>query len=495
MRFSEMIVKTEEEIVDFDKSFDFEVNKLCYNSNEVENGDVFFAIKGFKSDGNAFIADAFSKGAKAVITDGEPDIIDSRIYKVKDCRKMMAVMSDVFYGHPSRKMKIIGVTGTNGKTTVTNIINHVLQSVGKKTGLIGTNGNYINKRFIKADYTTPESIELNRLLSEMVEDQVEYVTMEVSSHSLALNRVFGIEFDAAVFTNLTPEHMDFHGTIDEYFEMKKTLFDSMKRINDKGNNSSVIYNCNDEYGLKIVSTSPAERIAYGFECGTFTAKDLKMDFDSMSFDVLVPRNGEDIEKIHIKTRLTGRFNIHNILAAISTLRVFKVGYKEIVSAIKEFDAVDGRFNIMELKNGALAVIDYSHTADSLLKALSSIREILDENKSGGRIITVFGCGGNRDKTKRPVMGDIASKNSTQVIITSDNPRDEEPMEIINDIIAGVKLDNYTVEENREEAIKKAIELSKKSDVILIAGKGHETYQEIKGVKHHFSDRETVEKYN
>ncbi len=490
-----MIAKTEAEIVDFDKSFDFEVNKLCASSNEVESGDVFFAIKGFKSDGNAFIADALAKGAKAVITDSEVDIIDSRIFKVKDCRKMMALMSNVFYGYPSKKMKMIGVTGTNGKTTVTSIINHVLQSVGKKTGLIGTNGNYINKRFIKADHTTPESVDLNRLLKEMADDGVEYVTMEVSSHSLALKRVFGIEFDAVIFTNLTPEHLDFHNTIEEYFEIKKILFDSMKRINDKGNNTSAIYNCNDEYGMKIVSTSPAERIAYGFECGTYSAKDLKMDFYGMSFDVLVPRNGEDTEKIQIKTRLTGRFNVHNILAAISALRVFKVSYKEISGAIREFEPVDGRFNVIELKNGGVAVIDYSHTPDSLLKALLSIREILNENKSGGKVITVFGCGGNRDKTKRPVMGEVAVNNSNEVIITSDNPRDEDPMEIINDIKAGITSDNYIVEENRELAIKKAVEHSKKFDIILIAGKGHETYQEIKGVKSHFSDREIVEKYN
>ncbi len=490
-----MINKLEEEIADFDKNFDFEVEGLSYNSATVEPNDVFFAIRGYKSDGNTYIPDALSKGAKAVITDGTPEVIDSRIYKVKDSRKAMAAMSNVFYGFPSKKMKMIGVTGTNGKTTVTSIINHVLQAVGKKTGLIGTNGNYINKRYIKTEHTTPESVELNKLLNEMVSDEVEFVTMEVSSHSLALSRVYGVEFDTVVFTNLSPEHLDMHNTMEEYFAAKRILFDSLKRINDKGNRTAAIYNCDDEYGEKIVSSAESERISYGFGCGIFTAKNLKMDFDGMSFDVLVPRNGEDTEKIHIKANLTGRFNAYNILAAIAALKTFNISYKEITSAVKSFSPVDGRFNPVRLPGGAAAIIDYSHTPDSLLKAITAIREILDESKSNGRIITVFGCGGNRDKTKRPLMGKIASENCDEIIITSDNPRDEEPMDIIEEIKAGITRDNYIVEENRELAVQKAVELSKKGDVILVAGKGHETYQEIKGVKYHLSDKELVEKYS
>lgn len=490
-----MIAKSENVVMDFDKNIDFDVNKLCYNSKEVEQNDIFFAIKGFKADGNDFIQDAFAKGAMAVFTDCEPGITDPRIYKIRECRKMMAIMSNEFYGYPSKNMKMIGVTGTNGKTTVTALINHILQSVGRKTGLIGTNGNYINKRFIKTEYTTPESVDLNKLLKEMTDEQVEYAVMEVSSHSLALERVYGIEFDIAVFTNLTAEHLDFHKTMEQYFSAKKILFDSMKRINENGGNTAVIYNCNDEYGAKIVSTSQAERIAYGFGCGAYTAKNVEMDFNGMSFEVLVPRNGEDIDKIHVKTKLTGKFNVHNILAAIASLRVFKVSYKDIIDSIIEFNPVEGRFNRVKLGNGANAIIDYSHTPDSLLKAITTIREILDENKSKGRIITVFGCGGNRDRSKRPLMGEIAAKYSDESVITSDNPRDEEPMAIIEEIKAGITSDNYSVEENRELAIKKAVEMSKKGDVILVAGKGHEDYQEIKGVKYHLSDKEIAEKYS
>jgi len=494
MKFSEMAGLTEENILDIESSFDFEVNKLCSNSAAAEPNDIFFAIKGFRADGNKFINYALQKGAKAVITDGETEITDPRIYHVKDSRKMMAKMSGIFYGEPSKQMLMVGVTGTNGKTTVSMLINHVLRTAGKKTGLIGTNGNYINSRFIKTEHTTPESIELNRLLKEMHAENVEIVVMEVSSHSLALSRVYGIDYDLAVYTNLTPEHLDFHSTMDDYFETKKMLFDSMKRIGQKGIKPAVIYNCNDDFGARIVSTSEAERISYGFGCGTYTAKNLKIGFDGMKFEVLVPRNGEDIEKISMKTKLTGKFNVHNILASIAALKALGLKYEQIINAINDFEPVDGRFNQVHLGNGAIAIIDYSHTPDSLSKAISAIREILDENRSKGRIITVFGCGGNRDKSKRPVMGEIASKNSDKVIITSDNPRDEDPLQIIEEIKAGISRDNFSIEEDREKAIDMAVKMSNKGDVIIIAGKGHETYQEIKGVKNHFSDKEAVQKY-
>lgn len=494
MNFKEMLKAADENIINPEESFDFRINKLTFNSQNVEQNDIFFAVKGFVTDGNKYVNDALQKGAKAVITDGDPGISDKRIYKVKDVRKAMALMSAAFYGNPSAKLKMTGVTGTNGKTTVSSIINYVLMRCGKRTGLIGTNGNYINKRFIKTEHTTPEAIELNALLKQMVDENVEYAVMEVSSHSLALKRVYGIEYDAAIFTNLTPEHLDFHKDMESYFSAKKILFDSLKRIGTKGIKTAAIYNCNDEYGSKIVSGSEAERIAYGFGCGSFTAKNIEMDISGMKFDVLVPANGEDTDLLKIKTGLTGKFNVHNILASIAALHSLGISYKEIEEYIGDFEAVDGRFNRVSLQNGADVIIDYSHTPDSLLKALTTIKEIIDESGSNGRIITVFGCGGNRDKLKRPLMGGIAVKYSSEVIITSDNPRDEDPMQIIEDIKSGITSDNFAVEENREIAIKKAIEMSRKKDIILIAGKGHETYQEIKGVKYHLSDREIAEKY-
>lgn len=488
------MVLTGNEINNPEKSFDFTVNKLTFNSMNVEQNDIFFAVRGYVTDGNKYINDALQKGAMAVITDGEPGITDSRIYKVKNVRKAMAVISSAFYGSPSSKIKMIGVTGTNGKTTVTSLINFVLMKAGRKTGLIGTNGNFINNRFIKTEHTTPEAIDLNSILKQMADENVEYAVMEVSSHSLALYRVYGLDFDIAVFTNLTPEHLDFHGNMENYSASKKILFDSLKRIGTKGIKTAAIYNCNDEFGTKIISGCEAERIAYGFGCGAYTAKNIKIDITGMKFEVLVPRNGENIDEITVKTKLTGKFNVHNILAAIAALHSLNISYRQITEYIQEFEAVDGRFNRIKISNGADIIIDYSHTPDSLLKAITTIREILDESKSKGRIITVFGCGGNRDKLKRPLMGEIASKNSDNVIITSDNPRNEEPMAIIEDIKSGITGDNFTIEADRELAIKKAIEMSRKNDVILIAGKGHETYQEINGIKNHFSDRETAEKY-
>jgi UDP-N-acetylmuramoyl-L-alanyl-D-glutamate--2,6-diaminopimelate ligase len=494
MQFSDMIKVIQDQIIESPKIPDFDPHNLCYDSRAVESGDVFFAIKGYKSDGNLFINSAFQKGALAVVTDSENVITDSRILRVKDVRKAMALMSGRFYDFPSSKMKIIGVTGTNGKTTVSSLIYHILASSGKKCGLIGTNGNLINNRFIKTSHTTPESVELQKLLKDMADENVEFVSMEVSSHSLSLSRVYGIDFDIAVFTNLSIDHLDFHGDMDNYFSAKKKLFDSLKRINTKGNKTSVIYNSDDSYGDKIVTATEAERVSYGITGGSYKCEDVDMNFRGSSFRMFVPRNGDRTSEIKIKTNLTGRFNVYNVIASAAAVRSLGLKWEQIADAIKSFVPVEGRFNQLTLNNGAIAIVDYSHTPDSLLNALKTIRGILESIKSRGRIITVFGCGGNRDKTKRPLMGDVAVKHSDIAIITSDNPRDEDPTEIINEIKAGVKSDNYSIIENREQAIKRALELSNKNDVVLIAGKGHETYQEIKGTKYHFSDKEVIEKY-
>jgi UDP-N-acetylmuramoyl-L-alanyl-D-glutamate--2,6-diaminopimelate ligase len=282
--------------------------------------------------------------------------------------------------------------------------------------------------------------------------------------------------------------------MENYFDAKKLLFDSLKRINSKGNKTTALYNSDDNIGNNIVNNTAAERISYGINSGLYKCEEIEMTFKGSSFRLMVPRNGDNIQQIKVKTHLTGRFNIYNITAAIAAAKSLGLGYGQITEAVKSFNPVDGRFNHISINTGATAIIDYSHTPDSLHNALKTIREILNEVKSNGKIITVFGCGGNRDRTKRPIMGEIAAVNSDIVIISSDNPRDEEPLAIIEEIKSGIKKDNYTVIENREDAIKKAVELSGNNDVILIAGKGHETYQEIKGVKYHFSDREVIEKY-
>lgn len=494
MFFAKMIEKSGSEILEKEIKLDFEINRLRYNSKLVEPNDVFFAIRGFKTDGNKYIDDAINKGALAVITDMKNSNVKQSVYHVNNCRKTMAEMSNAYYDFPSRKMKMIGVTGTNGKTTISNIIDHVLQMYDKKTGLIGTNGNYINKKFLKTEYTTPESVELNELLDKMYKESVECVTMEVSSHALAMKRVYGLEFDTAVFTNLTPEHLDFHNTIEEYFDAKKILFDSMKSVNAKNNRTFAVYNSDDRYGNDIVSNTGSDRVSYGFGNAAYTIDNLIMSFKGMSFNMLAPVNGNGKSRINIETKLTGRFNVYNILAAAAALRTMTVPYDVIRQGIMEFEPVDGRFNQIKLSSGAIAIIDYSHTPDSLSKALTTIREIMESGKTKGRIYTVFGCGGDRDKKKRPVMGDIAVKNSDEVIITSDNPRTEDPYNIIEDIKKGISSNNYKVEENREKAIELACRDAKENDVVLVAGKGHETYQEIMGMKYHLSDKEIVQKF-
>jgi UDP-N-acetylmuramoyl-L-alanyl-D-glutamate--2,6-diaminopimelate ligase len=494
MMFSEMIEFVKDQITEKPRFEDFKPHALSYNSLNVGSGDVFFAIKGIKSDGNKFINDSFTKGAKAVVTDSNEPLSDSRVLHVKDARKAMALMSSRFYGFPSSKMKIIGITGTNGKTTISSLLYHIFSANGKKSGLIGTNGNFVNNRFIKTIFTTPESVDLQRLLKDMADEGVEIVSMEVSSHSLEMSRVYGIDFDIAVFTNLTTDHLDFHGDMNNYFRSKKILFDSLKRINTKNNKTSAIYNIDDNYGDKIISSTEGEHISYGMESGLYKCVDYHMDFSGTRFRLLVPRNSENISEIIVKTKLTGKFNIYNITAAIAAAKSAGLKYEEITDTIKDFDPVDGRFNQLKLKNNAIAIVDYSHTPDSLLNALMTIREIMYEMESKGRIITVFGCGGDRDRTKRPLMGDIAVHYSDIAIITSDNPRSEEPYDIIDEIKTGISKDNYMIIENREEAIRNAIAMSDRNDVILVAGKGHETYQEIKGIRHHFSDREVIEKY-
>lgn len=494
MMFSEMLINSDE-VSSIIPKFDFEVNKLCYNSKDIVQGDIFFALRGVNCNGNDFIYEALSRGASAVFSDFRKTSEADQIYFVEDCRKAMAVLSNIYYNFPSQKMKVIGVTGTNGKTTVTNIINYVLQYAGKITGLIGTNGNIINGKLILTEYTTPESVELNELMKRMTDEKVEIVTMEVSSHSLALSRVYGIDFDVAVFTNLTQDHLDFHLSMDNYSKAKSILFDSMKRINMKNNKTAVIYNEDDVNAERIISKSESDRISYGFGQSMYTINNLIMDFGRTTFELVVLFNNENLRQVSIKSKLTGKFNVYNLLAAIATLRYFNISFEIIQNAIALFESVEGRFSEIKISSGATAIIDYSHTPDSLLKAIQTINEILDTNNSNGRLITVFGCGGNRDKTKRSIMGAIATEYSNHVIITSDNPRDEEQMLIIEEIKSGIKKSNYEIEENRESAIVKAIQMSRKDDVILIAGKGHENYQIIKGVKHHFSDREVAERFS
>lgn len=460
---------------------------IVYDSRKVQKNSVFVAIKGYKTDGHKFLQDAINKGAVAVVVENENSIPDefvahAKIAKivVKDCRKALAELSRGFYKNPTNKLKLIGITGTNGKTTSTFILKNILQTAGYKTGLVGTIANYVGDQKIDSKLTTPESNDLNRMFYDMISAGCSHAIMEVSSHSLILNRVYGLDFSAAIFSNITSDHLDFHNTFDEYLKAKKILFDGLS------SNSFAIINSDDVSANEIVKDSKAKVITYGISDNSdYQIKNIKYDLNGTDFTI----SNNKIE-YSINTSLIGTFNAYNAASAFATAHSLGVNANKIIEGIKSSPQVPGRFEVIG-KGKKKVIVDYSHTADSLEKALQAIREIV---KDKNQIVTVFGCGGERDKTKRPIMGKVASDMSDKVFVSSDNPRTENPYDIIKDIIKGISKNNYEIEENREEAIAKAIQISNDDAVILIAGKGHENYQEINGIRNHFSDQEIALKY-
>lgn len=460
---------------------------IVYDSRKVQKNSVFVAIKGYKTDGHKFLQDAINKGAVAVVVENENSIPDefvahAQIAKivVKDCRKALAELSRGFYKNPTNKLKLIGITGTNGKTTSTFILKNILQTAGYKTGLVGTIANYVGDQKIDSKLTTPESNDLNRMFYDMISAGCSHAIMEVSSHSLILNRVYGLDFSAAIFSNITSDHLDFHNTFDEYLKAKKILFDGLS------SNSFAIINSDDVSANEIVKDSKAKVITYGISDNSdYQIKNIKYDLNGTDFTI----SNNKIE-YSINTSLIGTFNAYNAASAFATAHSLGVNANKIIEGIKSSPQVPGRFEVIG-KGKKKVIVDYSHTADSLEKALQAIREIV---KDKNQIVTVFGCGGERDKTKRPIMGKVASDMSDKVFVSSDNPRTENPYDIIKDIIKGISKNNYEIEENREEAIAKAIQISNDDAVILIAGKGHENYQEINGIRNHFSDQEIALKY-
>ena len=464
-----------------------DVADIVYDSRKVQKNSLFVAIKGFKTDGHKFLQDAINKGAVGVVINDEKSIPDELIHHaqvckilVSDSRKALAELSKGFYKDPTSKLSLIGITGTNGKTTSTFIIRNILQNIGYKTGLVGTIANYIGEEKVDSKLTTPESNDLNRMFYEMIQADCKYAVMEVSSHSLALNRVFGLDFKAAIFSNITSDHLDFHNTFEEYFEAKKILFDGLNE------NSFAIINADDKKSSSIVRDSRAKVFTYGLnDASDYQIKNISYDLNGTDFTIT--HNKIDY-KIH--TSLIGTFNAYNATSAFTTAHSLGIDANKIIDGIKSAPQVPGRFEVLGNGNKKV-IVDYSHTADSLEKALQAVREIV---KDKNQVVTVFGCGGDRDKTKRPVMGKVASDFSDKVFVTSDNPRTENPFSIIEDIKKGITKNNFEVEENRDEAIKKAIQSSAENAVILIAGKGHENYQEINGVRNHFSDREVALKY-
>lgn len=468
---------------------DIEISHIQYDSRKVQHSDCFIALKGASSDGHSFIQTSINQGAKVIVLQDEtvlPDALCMHVGVVKvvvpDTRKALSQISANYYGHPAKKLKFVGVTGTNGKTTTSHLMKSILEASGEKVGLVGTIEYKIGDRVIPATHTTPESLELNQLFAEMVQEKCTAVSMEVSSHSLDQSRVHGLNFDAAIFTNLTQDHLDYHNTMEKYFEAKKSLFTSLKADN------YAIINHDDRWGCKLLESITGKKYSYGItSTSDMQVTDMKLGIDGTTFQV---RNG--IGEFLLTTPLIGRFNVYNSLAAYSAGVSLGIPRDQVIKGIGNLKNVRGRFERISSPTGWTAIVDYAHTPDALENCLKTIHEILPA-KSRGRIITVFGAGGDRDKTKRPMMGQIAGDYSDIVIVTSDNPRTEDPEKIIDEIMHGIiRRASVLREVNRQTAIERAIHGAQRGDVILIAGKGHEDYQIIGTQKKHFSDREIVE---
>lgn len=453
-----------------------EISSMDYDSRKVKEGGMFFAVTGFVADGHNYISKAIDNGAKAVVVEREVQMVPGVTYiKVENSRRALAVAASNFYGNPSAKMKIIGVTGTNGKTTSAFMLKTILEKAGYKVGLIGTIANYIGNEEIHTERTTPESLELQELFSQMVEKGVDYCVMEVSSHSLDLDRVYGIRFSEAIFTNLTQDHLDFHKTFENYFHAKSKLFTMSENS---------IINVDDEYGRRLIDIADGNITTYSID----RESDLRGEeliLESVGVEFTLNKRGS---KHHVKIAIPGRYNVYNALGCIGAALNEGISEDVILEALSMV-TVPGRCENVTLgKNIDFTVIrDYSHTPDSLKNILETLREL-----AKGRIICIFGCGGDRDKTKRPIMGRIGTDLSDYAIITSDNPRTEDPNEILKEIVGGVEKQNFTVVENRREAIKEAMQMAKKGDIVLIAGKGHETYQILKDKTIHFDEKEVVQ---
>lgn len=443
------------------------------DSRKVKKGFAFFAIKGVQFDGHKFIDTAIQNGAEIVVGElDEPSYFPDNIkyVKVNNSRVALANASKVFFNYPSKRLKMIGVTGTNGKTTISNLIYSIIKYSGRKAALIGTNGIYIDNKKIPAKLTTPGIIELNEILTKILEEKCEYCVMEVSSHALHQNRVYGIDYDIAIFSNLSQDHLDYHKTMQNYARAKKILFDGLSE------DAIAISNFDDDYGQFMLEDCKAEKVRISTE-------------KNADFRFLTEKNYLILEEEKFQNNLVGKFNKYNLAQAITAAKKLGIENQKIKSSCEKLTAPEGRMQKIELSNGATAIIDYAHTPDALEKALISLKE----EQIGGELFCVFGCGGDRDRSKRPIMGAVALSNSDIAIVTSDNPRTEDPTEIIKDIIQEHPT-KFKIEIDRKKAISKACKMSRKGDLILIAGKGHEKYQIIGTKKVHFDDVEIVENF-
>ena len=458
---------------------DLEIAGINIDSRKIEPGHLFVAVKGTQTDGHAYIDKAIEKGASAIVCETLPENLrkDITYIKVEDTEDCIGKLATNFYGNPTSKMELIGVTGTNGKTTIATLLYNMFRKFGYKVGLISTVCNYIDDEAIPTEHTTPDPITLNRLLGRMADEGCKYAFMEVSSHSVAQKRIGGLKFAGGIFTNLTRDHLDYHQTVDNYLKAKKTFFDNLPK------SAFALTNLDDKNGMVMVQNTKAKVCTYSLRTiSDFKGKVLEDGFEGMLLD---------INQVEVNVQFIGRFNASNLLAVYGAACLLGKKPEDVLLALSLLRPVSGRFDALRSPRGYSAIVDYAHTPDALVNVLSTIQEVLNGR---GSIITVVGAGGNRDKGKRPIMAQEAVKRSDRVIITSDNPRFEEPQDIINDMLAGLnKEDMRKVLSivDRKEAIKTACMLAQPGDAILVAGKGHENYQDIKGVKHHFDDKEVI----
>ncbi len=477
MRLNELLKNVE--TLNIIGDVEVEITGVNIDSRRIEKGHLFVAIPGTQTDGHKYIPKAIELGAAAVLCENMPEqqVPGVTYIQVASTEDAVGKVATLFYGDPSRKLKLVGVTGTNGKTTIATLLYNMFRKFGHKCGLLSTVCNYIEDEAIPADHTTPDPIELNRLLAQMVDAGCEYAFMECSSHAIAQKRIGGLKFAGGLFTNLTRDHLDYHKTFENYRDAKKAFFDGLDK------DAFAITNADDKNGQIMVQNCKAQVKTYSTRTmADFKAKIIECHFEGMYLDI----NGKEVG-----VQFIGKFNVSNLLAVYGAAVMLGKKPEDILLILSTLKSVNGRLEPIHSPEGYTAIVDYAHTPDALENVLNAIHEVLNGK---GKVITVCGAGGNRDKGKRPLMAQEAVKQSDKVIITSDNPRFEEPQDIINDMLAG--LDQKQMKKvvsivDRREAIRTACMLAEKGDVILIAGKGHEDYQEIKGVKHHFDDKEVV----
>jgi UDP-N-acetylmuramoyl-L-alanyl-D-glutamate--2,6-diaminopimelate ligase len=460
------------------------IERITFDSRAVVPFTAFVAVKGTRSDGHDFIAQAIAQGATAIVCERMPEALQEEVTYVRviDAQHALAIMAANFHDHPSRDLTLVGITGTNGKTSTATLLYRLFRALGHKCGLISTVEIRVGNRTIASTHTTPDALRLNELLAEMVAEKVTYCFMEVSSHSVVQERITGLEFDVAVFTNITHDHLDYHGTFAAYIKAKKRFFD------DLGEEAVALVNADDPNGSVMVQNTKATRRSYAVRnMADLHARIIENQLTGLHLNI----DGHDVY-----TRLVGEFNASNLLAVYGVATILGQAPLDVLTALSDLDPPRGRFQVIRGAGGVIGIVDYAHTPDALKNMLSTINDVCGEEE---RVITVVGCGGDRDRTKRPIMARIAADLSHTVVLTSDNPRSEDPNTIIHEMRTGLTVvdrSKVLVNADRHEAIRMAVTLARPGDVVLVAGKGHETYQEVNGVKHPFDDaavlKETLE---